>query len=98
MPLTSVMPGAHNWSSYNFPGHTLTSSHYEVSKPKLRTVIPRRYVVDGIEIGDVRWERLPHKSNVTTVEIAIRLFGQRKKYSYLRNIYKEIKTDKQMTV
>jgi hypothetical protein len=98
MPLASVMPGAPNWSPYSFPGYTLTSSHYEVSKPKLRTVIPRRYVVDGSETGDVSWERLPHKSKVTTVKIAIRLFGQRKKYSYLRKIYKKMIIDKQMTV
>jgi len=52
MTLTSVMPGAPNSSLYNFPGYTLTSSHYEVSEPKLRTVIPRRYVVDGSDTGD----------------------------------------------
>jgi len=91
MTLTSVMPGAPNWSLYNFPGQTLTSSHYGVSEPKLRTVIPRRYVVDGSEAGDVSWERLPHKSNVTTGKIAPdRLFEQRKrKYSELRKIYPE---------
>jgi hypothetical protein len=69
MTLTSVMSGAPNWSPYNLPGHTLTTSHYEVSQPKLRTVIPQRYVVDGSETGDVRWERLPIKAMLQQVRL-----------------------------